>query len=164
MAFKPSVWNTKRMKYSDDLKYEDFAVTREDGMFIYADKPVSQGKGATTSYNNILTKDVGSDIYFARLEFLPGGGHDYHAHTGVEVLYVQDGVLSVSYRSADDRDVGTECRVGDTAYFPAGTPHAVWNATNDICHFLVIKYGAPYHYEEIPLPPAVKEVRLFKKQ
>lgn len=164
MPSRASVWNTKKVKYDSDLRYEDFVLKRENGMIIYADQPVSRGKGQTTSYNNILTREEGSDIYMARLEFLPGGGHEYHAHSGVEVLYMLDGKLKVTYRSEDDLDVTAECKAGDTAYFPPGTPHAVWNVTNDLCHFIVIKYGTvPYHYEEIPLPASVKDVRLNVK-
>ena len=162
MSFKPNVWNTRRLKYSEDLKYEDFVSKVEDGRFIVGEKPTSQGKGPTTSYNNILTRDEGSELYFARLEFLPGGGHNYHAHTGVEVLYMLDGKLQATYRSKDSKDVTVECKPGDTAYFPAGTPHAVWNLTNELCHFLVIKFGAPYHYEEIPLPSEVKDIKFNK--
>lgn len=162
MSFAPNVWNTKRLKYPEDLKYEDFVSKKEDGRFIFADQPVSKGKGSTTSYNNILTRDEGSDIYFASLEFLPGGGHNYHAHTGVEVLYMLDGKLRATYRSKDGKDVTIDCKAGDTAYFPAGTPHAVWNLTNERCHFLVIKFGAPYHYEEIPLPPEIKDLKFDK--
>ncbi len=74
-----------------------------------------------------------------------------------------DGKLEVYYRSKDERDVGAVCRAGDTVYVPPGTPHAVWNTTKELCHFLVIKYGPPFHYEEIPLPPSIREIKFHKK-
>ncbi|MGH2638337.1 MAG: cupin domain-containing protein, partial [Rhabdochlamydiaceae bacterium] len=156
MASKPNAWTTKKVRYGDDLEYDDFVVKREDGVIVYGDRPVSQGKGATSSYNNMLTRDMGSEVYLARIEFLPGGGHDYHAHTGIEVLYMLDGRLKVTYRSKDDRDVTAECKAGDMAYFPSGTPHAVWNTSSELCHFIVVKHGPPYHFEEIPLPLPLK--------
>lgn len=160
---KDTVWNAKQLKYGEGLSYDDFVVRREDPVIVRASSPVNAGAEPTWSYRNMLTKDVGSDIYLAHISFPAGGGHDYHAHSGWEAIYMLKGKLQSTYRSIDGKDVQTILEPGDVIYAPQGTPHSVWNAEEEGCEFLVIKFP-PYFLEDIPLPAELQQTSFEPNQ
>jgi mannose-6-phosphate isomerase-like protein (cupin superfamily) len=161
-AKSTNVWNAKPVKYSDVLKYEDFVIERKDASIIRFDDPINEGEEATWAYKNLVTKDLGADVYVAWIYIKPGGGHDYHAHSGWEIIYILEGSLQSTYRSKDDKDVKSILNPGDVIFIPEGTPHSVWNTTDKPCCFIVIK-SPPYFLEDLPLDPEISEIRLFKK-
>ena len=161
MSMKMNVWNSKPVKYTGDLGYDDFVVDRKDARVIRFDNPINEGKDVGWAYKNLVTKDMGSNTYLAWIHFEPGGGHDYHAHSGWEAIYMLGGSLQFVYRSTEERDVKSMLRKGDVAVVPEGTPHSFWNTTEESCNFLVVK-TPPYYLEELPLDPNLREIRLYK--
>ena len=159
---KKNIWNEKELNYTDDLEYDDFVVERDEPVVVKSDNPVNEGDRPTWSFKNLLTKDVGSDIYLARITFPEDGGHDYHAHSGWEIIYVLSGKLQSTYRSTDGEDVQSILEPGDVIFAPHGTPHSVWNAGEGECEFLVMKMP-PYFLEGIPLPEGLEE-KSFKPE
>ncbi len=147
------------MKYSKDLKYDDFAIERKNATVTFFKKPLNEGSQLGWSYKNLVTKDIGSDIYLAWILFERGGGHDYHAHSGEEILYILKGKVQFAYRSTNKEDVKVILGPGDSAYVPRGTPHSLWNLGGDECNFIVVK-SPPYFLEEVSLPPEIKEKSL----
>lgn len=147
------------MKYSKDLKYDDFAIERKNAAVTFFKKPLNEGSKPRWSYKNLVTKDIGSDIYLSWILFERGGGHDYHAHSGEEILYILKGKVQFAYRSTNEEDVKVILGPGDSVYVPQGTPHSLWNLGEEDCNFIVIK-SPPYFLEEVPLPPEIKEKSL----
>jgi quercetin dioxygenase-like cupin family protein len=160
MHVKANIWNSKALKYSEELSFEDIIIQRRDAVIVKFNEPVNEGVQPTWSYKNLLTKDVGSDIYVAWIRMEPGGGHDYHAHSGDEIVFMLSGKAQFTYRSVDEKDVRTILETGDLAYFPAGTPHSVWNIFKETCTFLVIKHP-PFFLEELPLPEEIRKIKLY---
>ena len=158
---RKNVWNSREVRYADSLKYEDFFDHWENGLFSWGSKPFSTTEGPTWSCSNLLTRDNGSHLYVAQVDLEPGGGHDYHAHVCVEFAYMIAGEAQFVYRSTEDRDVCEVLKAGDAAYFPSGTPHSAWNISGKPCKLLVIKLEPPYSFEELPLPAALKRLKLF---
>lgn len=158
---KKTIWNAKPLKYSEDLTSEDFATTApiKEVVVTRFKEPVNEGIEAGWKYKNLLTKDVSEKYYVAWIYFEPGTGHDYHAHSGDEIIYVLKNQVQVAYRSKEDKDIKLILKEGDVIYSPAGTPHSCWNIGDRECVFLVIK-SPPYFLEEIPLPSALKQVKL----
>lgn len=146
-----NIWNSKELKYSEDLKYEDFVTERDDATVVKANDPINKGSQPGWSFKNMVTKDIGSDIYVANITFPSGGGHNYHAHSGVEIIYMLKGKLQSTFASNDGEDVKNILELGDTIFVPHGVPHSVWNAGSGRCEFLVIKEPG-YFLEDIPLP------------
>ncbi len=159
---KKTVWNEKELKYSDDMEYSDFVTTKENPIYIKNDNPVNEGDRPTWSFKNLLTKDIGSDMYLAHITFPPGGGHDYHAHSGWEIMYILSGSLKSTYYSNEGEDISTTLEEGDLVRAPEGTPHSVWNNGEEECTFLVMKMPA-YFLEDIPLPDEIAK-KSFKPE
>ncbi len=158
---KENIWNSKPLRYSSELLYDDFVIERKDAIIIRFNTPLNQGSGGNWSYKNLVTKDIGSEIYVAYIIMEPGGGHDYHAHSGDEIVFMIENKLQFAYRSKEDKDIITELNPKDTVYIPAGTPHSFWNVYDKPASFLVIK-SPPFFLEEIPLPKEIKEIKLYR--
>lgn len=158
---KENIWNSKPLRYSGELSYNDFVVERKNAVIVRFNTPINQGSGGNWAYKNLITKDIGSEIYVAYITMKPGGGHDYHAHSGDEIVFMLENKVQFAYRSKDDKDIVTELNPGDAVYVPAGTPHSFWNIYDKPCNFLVIKHP-PYFLEEIPLPREIREIKLYK--
>jgi mannose-6-phosphate isomerase-like protein (cupin superfamily) len=160
---RPNIWNSKVIRYSDELRFEDFASEKKDASVVRFESPVNQGSQKGWSFKNLVTKDIGSDkLYLAWIDFDRGGGHDYHAHSCDEVIHMLEGTAQFTYYSKRANDVKNVLRKGDVAFIPAGVPHSFWNIGDGNCRFIVIK-SPPYFLEEIPLPKGVKEKRLFPR-
>lgn len=156
---KKNVWNTKPLKYSEDLEYDDFIIERKNAVITRFDDPINEGSQPGWSFKNLLTKDVGSNIYLAHITLPHESGHDYHAHSGSEIIYVLEGKLQSTYSSTSGKDVKNVLERGDCVYVPEGTPHSVWNIGEKECKFIVIK-KPPYFLEDIPLPSELKKKSL----
>jgi len=148
---KKTVWNEKQLEYGEEMEYSDFVTKRENTIIVRSDNPVNEGDRPTWSFKNMLTKDIGSDMYLAHITFPKGGGHDYHAHSGWEIMYILTGSLKSTYHSTEGEDVSNILNPGDIVRAPEGTPHSVWNNGDEECTFLVMKIP-PYFLEDIPLP------------
>ena len=161
MQIKKTIWNAKPLEYSEKLTYEDFATAgpKKDAVVTRFDKPINEGIETGWQYKNLLTKDVSEDFYIAWIYFEPGSGHDYHLHSGVEIIYVLKNQVQIAYRSKEGTDIKLILKEGDTFYSPEGTAHSCWNISDKVAEFLVIK-SPPYFLEEIPLPPALKQIKL----
>jgi mannose-6-phosphate isomerase-like protein (cupin superfamily) len=159
---RKNIWNAKSVKYSGKLTYDDFVTERKDPVVVHFDKPINEGAESKWSYKNLVTKDIGSNIYFAWIKMESAGGHDYHAHSGDEIIYVLQNKLQFAYRSTNGEDKKSVLREGDTVYVPTGTPHSFWNVAEKPCTFLVMK-SPPYFLEDIPIDPALRKVKLSGK-
>ena len=161
---RPNIWNSKALDYSSGLTYDDFLFDPKDAKIIRSKSPINKGSEKGWSFKNLVTKDIGSDkIYLAQIYFDRGGGHNYHAHTCDEIVYLLQGIAQFTYRSKGGKDIANELKPGDTAFCPAGTPHSLWNAGEGACAFLVIK-SPPYFLEQIPLSKEVLGKKLFPRK
>lgn len=151
-----NIWNRKQLKYSEDLEYDDFVTEKKDATVTRRDNPINEGSEPGWSFKNLLTRDVGSRLYLAHIVLPPEGGHNYHAHSGIEINYILEGKVKSTYRSKDGDDVQNILEAGDTIYVPHGTPHSVWNVGDSDCKFIVIK-EPQYFLEEIPIPEKLEE-------
>ena len=156
---RPNIWNSKTIKYSPDLTYEDFVTKTEEGRVIKFQEPVNGGSEPGWAYKNLVTKDIGSNVYVAWIHMDAGGGHNYHAHSCDEIVHVLEGEAQFTYLTQDGKDKKNILKKGDTAFGPAGTPHSFWNVGDGACSFIVIK-SPPYFLEDIPLPREIKERNL----
>ena len=156
---KNTVWNTKSLRYSKEMKYSDFITERKDAVITRFDSPINEGAQPGWSFKNLLTKDVGSDIYLAYITLPFNNGHGYHAHSGSEIIYVLEGKLRSTYYSVKGEAVTNVLEPGDCIYAPEGTPHSVWNVGEKECRFIVVK-NPPYFLEDIPLPPELNKKNL----
>jgi len=93
----------------------------------------------------------------------PKGGHNYHAHSGDEIIYMLENEAQFTYMNKEGKDIKNLIKKGDAAFIPAGTPHSFWNIGQESCAFIVIK-SPPYFLEEIPLPREIKERKLAQWQ
>ena len=159
-----NIWNTKPTNYSDDLTYEDFVIEPKDATIVRFDSPITEGSQSSWRYKNMVTKDIGSDkVYLAWIYFEPKAGHDYHAHTCDESIFMIENEAQFTYLSTKKENVKGILRKGDSVFVPAGTPHSLWNISNKPCQFVVVK-SPPYFLEEIPLPKELKRIRLLEQQ
>jgi len=160
---RKNVWNAKAIRYAGDLTYEDFTIQRKDVTVIRFEKPLNEGAEPGWRYKNLVTRNIGSEnVYLAWIFLEAGGGHDYHAHSGDEIIYILQNDVQFTYRSKGERDERSTLEEGDAAFIPAGTPHSVWNVKDKPVAFMVVK-SPPYFLDEIPLDPALRQIRLFKR-
>lgn len=151
---RKTVWNEKEIVYGGGLTFDDFISQRQNVIITRGVAPVNAGAQATWAYKNMLTKDIGAPIYLAVITFPSQGGHDYHAHSGWEVIYILKGRLLLTYYSVEGEDVQVILEPGDVMFAPEGTPHSVWNV-DDMCEFVVIK-SPPFFLESLPLPDELR--------
>jgi len=153
---KETVWNAKQLDYAKGLRYDDFVVRRENPIVVRSSSPVNTGSQPTWAYRNMLTKDVGSELYLAYITLFEGGGHDYHAHSGWEAIYMLKGRVQFTYQSVGGEDIQTVLEPGDAVFVPHGVPHSFWNMEKGESEFLVMKIP-PFFLENIPLPSELQE-------
>ncbi len=154
-----NIWNAKRLVHPESVKYEDFVYKRKEPVLSSLDQPLRKVVAGDFTVRNLVTKELDTDLLVMWCECAPGGGHDYHAHSHEETVIILENELKVVYRSTDDKDVAKIFKKGDTAYFPIGTPHSVWNVGEKVCTYITLKWNPPFWWEDLPLPPEVARVR-----
>ena len=84
----------------------------------------------------------GREVIQVRVDFAPGAAFPKHTHPGEEIVYVTDGSLEYQIEGKPTSTV----KGGQAVFIPAGTVHAVRNASNSTASELatyVVEKGKP---------------------